>query len=442
MAVFIVVLVGVVYTFTKTSYAVFSDDVDGEKTIEVSVSNETSCTDNSNPPVLSSEMIPVYYDEIDKTWKIADKENKNDSWYDYCNKKWANSVVIKNNGQKYSKTSIGTEINIEDISAMFVWIPKYKYQVWNYNEKGNVSSKEKEILLAFEKDSETTGDIKCDRESLMEVCSFAQRTCANGSCDNKTYTHPAFTTGYTGFWVGKFELSKEQNSLSIVPNKESYRNLNIKEFNEEIKSNSIEGLSKNENISMINNDQWGAIAYLAYSKYGKTSEIANNNCESYITGIGATNINDGININVCNNQENIYNGKYGMQSSTTGNTYGVYDMSGGSYEYVLGVASNDNEIIPGASGYTKFEKIDKNNLYQKAESSKNTSISKLGDGIREVTNGATAWYNDSNYVVSEKWPWFIRGGSNKDKESAGIFNSSYSSGSKSEEYSTRVVILK
>ncbi len=101
--------------------------------------------DNSgaNEPVLDEGMIPVYYDEISGTWKKADETNKNEKykWYDYNNKMWANSVTVSStNRSKYLSAENGTEIPMDDILTMQVWIPRYKYKVWNYNADGTATS--------------------------------------------------------------------------------------------------------------------------------------------------------------------------------------------------------------------------------------------------------------------------------------------------------------
>lgn len=50
----------------------------------------------ANHPIISNDMIPVYYDN--DSWKVADESNmdKNYEWYNYNDSKWANSVIIKN----------------------------------------------------------------------------------------------------------------------------------------------------------------------------------------------------------------------------------------------------------------------------------------------------------------------------------------------------------
>ena len=93
---------------------------------------------------------------------------------------------------------------------------------------------------------------------------------------------------------------------------------------------------------MLKNIEWGAVAYLTHSDYGRCSngscsEIGINNYYSgsgssrqYKTGCGA---NAGSSSSTTCNE---YTTSLGMNASSTGNIYGIYDLSGGAYEYVMG----------------------------------------------------------------------------------------------------------
>ena len=77
---------------------------------------------------------------------------------------------------------------------------------------------------------------------------------------------------------------------------------------------------------MMKNDEWGAVAYLSKSKYGKQNEEVDINSDSsYYTGGGSG---------------NAYVTNVGQ--STTGTVHGVYDMSGGAWEYVAAYVNNGN----------------------------------------------------------------------------------------------------
>ena len=83
-----------------------------------------------NPPEIKEGMIPVYYDN---GWKKADASK--DNWYNQheSKKEWANVVTVKENETKtrsyYQSAEEGEAIAEEDILAMFVWIPRYAYNI-------------------------------------------------------------------------------------------------------------------------------------------------------------------------------------------------------------------------------------------------------------------------------------------------------------------------
>ena len=86
-----------------------------------------------NSPKLSSGMIPVKYEN--GKWLKADESNTNNSWYDYRkeSKRWANIVTVKENVRdSYTNAAENTEINMDDVTTMFVWIPRYSYEI-DYN---------------------------------------------------------------------------------------------------------------------------------------------------------------------------------------------------------------------------------------------------------------------------------------------------------------------
>ena len=484
---------------------------------------------NANAPVLDSAMIPVYYDEESEVWRKADSTNQNKSWFDYSNKKWANSVIVKTTdfNNTYKDAAIGTEIPMDKILTMQVWIPRYKYKVWNYNADGTKSSNEQQIEITFENGTNTTGEISC-QDSISgtdgdpsETCKLKRTnaTCTDATCNGKTYTHPAFTFGdkeTKGFWVGKFEVSAvdedsvskmayddvssskpevvklapevgkddsgkfsctyydgtESTSCGLVipltkPNVYSWRNSRVSYFETEMKQynggahdySGWTGLNTNTDSHMIKNSEWGAVAYLSHSKYGTCSggtckEIGINNNSNYITGCGAA--AGSSSSTTCN----AYNTTTGMLASTTGNIYGVYDMSGGSHEYTMGnMISKDGStmmsgystssnsgytgIIYDSGNYTLYTGIDypNNKYYDKYSYGDSRIGSKLGDGIKEVYNPShRGWYNDYSYFVNFLAPWFIRGGGYSNGSSAGVSYSQIKNGGADSGISSRLII--
>ncbi len=84
----------------------------------------------ANPPELRGDMIPVVYNECTKSWVKADTTK---NWYNYDAQVWANVVTIRDQTKRreYVSASAGTEIPIEDMNTMMVWIPRYSYTLGN-----------------------------------------------------------------------------------------------------------------------------------------------------------------------------------------------------------------------------------------------------------------------------------------------------------------------
>ena len=418
-------------------------------------------------------------------------DNTNNNWYDYENKMWANAVMVKTEKRdKYMNAKVGTEIKEDDVLAYYVWIPRYKYQLFNAEYKKPIMSddfitcvdnclEEQLIEVIFESGTNTTGETRC------QVSEIGVETCTNKE-NGKWYTHPAFTFGDTeleGIWVGKFETSGNATTPTIKPNMTSLTNQNVStQFITSQKFNSTKYLTKNgtkqTDAHMMKNIEWGAVAYLKQSKYGLGNiDMGKNNyyycdkygddytsydkaseyCESqvyYKTGCGDnTNIGED---SVCN----AYYTVRGRMASTTGNITGVYDMSGGTDEYVMGVIQdNDTTKRSPMSGYSTIDNsgyigkagesyIDSGNtlafpnlkyydLYANGTSFNDYTISHLGDATGETAG----WYKDYVYFVSSDRPWFYRGLNTFNyRQSTGIFAFGAYYGGTSDYYTFRSVL--
>ena len=425
-----------------------------------------------NSPDLIQGLIPVSYNETTKTWVKADPDNNNNSWYDYSNKKWANAVLVtETNRSTYQSATAGTEINDLDILAFYVWIPRYKYKVWNINKvigTQSYNAKTEGIDIKFEEGTETTGDITCTDYSFAAPSTEAGSP--NETCEGSNgqyYTHPVFTFGndeLRGFWIGKFELSSETPTATdgggssttltarILPNVNSWRNNSLSNFNTVIQSmqttNNIYGLGadkSNTDSHMLTNMEWGAVAYLTNSNYGRCSngsctEVTINNCSTFVTGIGAyTTVSAGSSSTTCTTEANKYNGAKGVLASTTGNVYGVYDMSGGAYEYVMGNASSTADTYTfynssagfASSWYSNYSNQKYINTYAKGSTNTDQTAynrARLGDATGEVvlsTGGSGGWYNDYAIFPYSSYSWFLRGGYYGNGSLAGVFYFNY-----------------
>ena len=388
----------------------------------------------ANRPVLAEGMIPITYDG--NKWVKVDKYGTYNNWYDYGNQKWANAVMVTSTTRDtYMNADVGTTIPENDILAYFVWIPRYKYKLFNATYASGTSAQL--IDVTFENGTSTTGTVTC-----------TYNTNGSESCQNKAngnwYTHPAFTminasgnkTELKGIWVAKFEVSGSTTAPRVKPGVSSLRSITVANmYNTGKLFRSTDYITSNginqSDSHMMKNIEWGAVAYLKQSKYGLgIIEIGANNNYNYRTGCGIA--KSGMGSTSCNT----YNTSTGMLASTTGNITGVYDMSGGAYEYVMG---NYNKTT-GSSGLTisgvPAEHID---IY----SGSSVSASHLGDATGETAG----WYSDYADFVNSSNPWFTRGGNFYDTMSyGGIFsfgfpiNGEYSTGISKETHSFRTVL--
>ncbi len=403
-------------------------------------------TDESgvNSPKLVGDMIPVVYDPQTMSWLKADTSK---AWYNYDNQMWANAVTIKNSSKRkdYKNSKAGTSIAMEDINTMWVWIPRYSYTLGNlYGYR---------VDNALHQNVATPGafDIKFINVDTTDRGSGVY----TGETPAEYYTPTAFCFGDTcsttredddnielsGIWVSKFEISGTLDNIHSIPNVPSLREQNIATYYNAImqelngkKGKSKYGFSGKYSSHMIKNTEWGAMAYLSQSKYGKygnaiytgiNKEISINNCISFITGVGANTISDAASDLSCTS--NSYITEVGQSASTTGNIYGVYDTSGGSWEYTM---SNYKNILA-SSGFTEMPSAKYYDLYT-------TTVGLKGDATN--MEGTLGFYKDYSLFVNEKYPWFYRGGDYNDTTNAGIFDFNNETGEAGISFSTRMIL--
>ena len=183
---------------------------------------------------------------------------------------------------------------------------------------------------------------------------------------------------------------------------------------------------------MLKSNEWGSVAYLSHSNYGKNEEIRFNNCNRNITGCGASSANS---TQTSNCEIPYAANKDSYPQSTTGNISGVFDMSGGASERVMGNFGKNTS----ASEFN--ENLD--NLDMKFYNLFNTTIMETAcDGVclGQALSETKGWYSDSSYFLSNFYPWLRRGGSYGDNSEAGIFSSDSDGGSYTQD-SFRIAIL-
>ncbi len=386
---------------------------------------EDSCNNVAKPNLgTNGKLIPVTIDENGNVTKV---NKANEDWYDYCNKKWANAVILKSEPLKSYDDD--QQINMDDIEAMFVWIPKYKYRLWNVGVEDPLYTVHS---IEIEFDTEDTTDI--DGVS----CATPMESGKIGNCSNGEYmTHPAFKSfDVDGFWVGKFETgykdaqskagaqqdNSETSHIIIKPDVYSWCNLTVKNM-----FNAAKGYEENLQSHMMKNTEWGAVAYLSHSIFGINKEVTINNNNQLKTGYAALPtadqskylgvLGDGVPFNTAWNTEN------GVTASTTGNTTGVYDMSGGSGEYVAAYVP-ESEKDKSTFSKDELKTIDEKyfDVYDKEIKLNSYDKMILGDATGEMgpfdnyededneNRWHNRWYADWSYLADDILPWFARGG--------------------------------
>ena len=431
---------------------------------------------NGTDPILKDELIPVTISD-DGTVRKADLGSK---WYSYEEKIWANAVILKDETKDYKATEVIPEENIE---SYFVWIPKYRYQLWDlgmYDSLTSIdTSKVHEIPVIF-------GDYNTS-DNIEGECTTPMESGATGNCSVGDYmTHPAFLSiPSKGFWVGKFETGyegatstieaeankRDASKIIVKPNVYSWRSINV--------ANSFyTGYDYKRNLDshIIKATEWGAIAYLQHSKYGSGTSVRINNNSDYVTGYAAkdeptcgyTQTNETCNI-YCGD-ESCANLSYpnSILASTTNNISGVFDLSGGSWEFVMGLMqSQSGEPMSGrnslynsgfngpfscptcdgdTSGLTSLSngldfpesKYYDLYLYNNLPNEKYEERI-LGDATGEtgpfnnkayqnVSRRISSWHDDQADFLSINDSWFRRGALNYDGLGAGIFTFSATTG--------------
>ena len=401
--------------------------------------------DNTLPvsPRLAEGMTKVKYNSTSGKWeRVTDVSAE---WYNYASNKreWANVVL--------GDATFNSDGTLDETRpyTQLVWIPRFAYQITTLYHTGSEDSAGNVNVVFIDENNQNKD------KTTTYTTTYPSATEATGM--SGYVVHPAFDYDgkhLTGFWMGKFESSHRgctkdvatgqatftgKEVMTVKANVTSWRNITIGDaFTTCLSMNKIGnpyGLHSSDNAvdpHMVKNDEWGAVAYLSKSIYGKnTEEVFINNSSTYITGnAGAT-----ADASSASGITNAYSTANGMKASTTGTIYGIYDMSGGNWERVAAyvnnghgnLATNGSSLVNAASKYK--------NVYTATNTGGNDSQSgnydlstpangHYGDAVYETSGtytGQGSWYKDySDFPVAE-WPFFYRGGGCSNTSDAGVF---------------------
>ena len=387
------------------------------KIVNENVESEEKLINIVNKPQLKDGMQAITY-TTDGIEKIVADTNKN-NWYSYEAQTGRTDTYNEETGEYGTSHWANAKLN----GNYYVWIPRYAYKIYDIEgEEG------------YEKYTSQSG------ESYRIDVKFIEKDVTSDNVETEVgegyIVHPAFTfdnNELSGIWVGKYESSNDgSDGAAIVPNATIYTGIDVATMFTKAQALS----TTNNDAHMLKNIEWGAVAYLAQSQYGRNgTEISVNQCEDLITGAGrgiGTSVdypiyNSSYTVDVTTNvlsEEQQYNGKIGKLSSTTGNIYGVYDMSGGAYETVAGCIS----------GYenTKFGITEGDNTYMDLYTNPTNSASDFSGGINgDATKETNEWNSDNSNFITSDYPIFLRGGYYTYTHDSGIFVYLYSNGNAS-----------
>ena len=388
-------------------------------------------------------------------------------------------------GNLVNMTNTSFSIYDDFILGYWVYIPRYSYEVMrrdaidlvqqpeDFKIKFETASTAKKVPVEGCNNQNNTNDPK----SYRVGCGL-DRTYTNTGTNTETNTvtgttwatHPAFTwmdedgnpVELNGIWVGKFETTGSTNEPTVLPNEYHLYNGNIGDYYDIAQSigiedpnnlyGNVESPSYNNgkgyhNLStttshMLKNSEWGAVAYLSASKYG--------------AGVNKVQINNGYGDGDTGKGPNSgeYNTANGQLASTTNNVYGIYDMAGGAYEYVMGNFTTDtsqsstdyfsNAVKPPYVNLYPDSIFNSDNL---TNNNKCTWATCGGHALHEtksvqlVSDYLQSWGDNYSNFINPSYTWFQRSGYAYNDIGAGLFNSDDNSGDTNDTYGFRVVLM-
>lgn len=436
-------------TTTKGNYEIAMADIWDGTTYNPPLVADGSWDGKVNMPKLASGMTGIYWNESGEEVEVT-SSNK-DKWYDYSTtanqSKWANA-----------KTKDG---------SYWVWIPRYEYKI-----------------------SGTTVNVKFIETSKTTVDS------------DYTYIHPSFRDGSStnymngewnselpGFWVAKyaagFQQSTTDSSGNVINGTDTvkYSDKKYTSYNSIYTTNALgQTLTSagNPNISypvfkpltyaynvistgdsytiaqeidsatdfyglssadshLMKNSEWGAVAYLTQSSYGR------NGTEVTINSKNLSNLSSK-NIYAVTGYEGSSTAN-GVGASSTNNKTGVFDLNGCVWERVAAYITNGNSNLA-TYGSSYVAKTDKDGEAYKTLSTRyatvypfnttsdsyannwttynglKTDIYGYGDAVLETSSrgdGSYSWNSDYSYFPNAGLPFFVRGGPYNYGTGAGAF---------------------
>jgi hypothetical protein len=415
---------------------------------------------------------------------------------------------------------VGMIIPEADILGYWVYIPRYAYEVQRRDAVDKPITSQTLFDIRFETKTDgiktpiaTTSTTTTHNDYRTARSAYRSYPGHDITSATSTWaTHPAFwwdkdndgtrdgDEELNGIWVGKFETTGSQTRPTIKPGIKSQINqyigaqFAIARGIGPLKNGAMEGgnsgqyganyhnfaqTADNLNVHQQKSTEWGAAAYLSTSIYGvgsTNSRVQNNSY--YNSSLGDGNGETGYGVTGCgpgssgsDAQQTTACSHYytalGQLGSTTQNVYGVYDMAGGAWEYVMG---NRTTSVLGATSIATYMATSPELKYLSLYGAGITLPNILGTGslentfgtkpswssgsseiyynwdicvwetcggqalsetisVQSVTGDSQAWGTDRSNFVDSSSQWFVYGGASFNTSDAGLYALNESNGS-------------
>ena len=447
-----------------------------------------------NSPQLMEGMTGIYWDESGKEVEV--NVDNQDNWYDYSAQKWANAVTKDSNG---------------NITGYWVWIPRYAYKIEKNRYTNTVGKISVKFLQGTTNKDESNAEISTAYPETTGATMSAyvvHPSFINGTLNH--YMNGEWYKEISGYWVAKYPAGFQANTITnnngtlstTISNSSDtvvYSNKNYTSYHANMTTNALSqnltssgyasqklsypvfkpltyaynnistgdaytiskeiasassfyGLNSTKTDShQMKNSEWGAVAYLTQSSYGRNgTEISLNNYYTTESSPWRTAITgmciDGTSGSKSTTLGNAYNTTVGVKGSSTANVTGIYDLNGCVWERTAAYISNGNASLSSygksyanttanANGYqtlsTKWATVypynsssdSYTNNYSVYSGKKSTTYG-FGDAVLETSttgSGSPSWNGDCSDFPGPSSPFFGRGGCYGDTSLTGLF---------------------
>ena len=457
----------------------------------------------NSPKIDGTGLIPIILNDDGTFQELSIEEAKTTKWYDYADtsadgkrntSQWANAITKNSKGE---------------VTGFFVWIPRYEYKI-NYKNEEN-KSEGGSIDVNFIPTNKTIAT-----EGYIIHPSFTNEK-------NSNFANGGWDSEISGFWISKFQagfaggnnnVTVEDSNITytggyenttnfyssnttdyiisdvtkmkcpvFLPKTYIYNFINVGDcYNicREIQNSSYYGLSNLDSHTM-KNSEWGAVAYLTHSKYGRNGEepSINNVNMNYIiptirgvTGYAGAEVSSEVNNltspelgDDINSLSYAWNTEIGKLASSTGNISGIYDINGGAWQMTAGYIpiQDENKKINNYGGtfannedgsvniesnkyvsvYEGSENLIESSVNKRESYMKEKNTVRKGEAIWEtsISGSGIAWNNDVANFVSYEQPFNLVGGFWFRNTTSGIFAFGSAVGGAQPGVSFRVVLI-